>query len=72
MLNNRYIYAGVGMLYAVLIVALIAAKLAGHLHWGWWWILTPFWAPVVLVVLAALAAIIGLVGAQSRGENPFQ
>jgi heme/copper-type cytochrome/quinol oxidase subunit 2 len=70
--NNRYIYAGGGILYALLVVALIAAKLAGHLHWAWLLILLPVWGPVVLFVLLILFAIAWLGDASAKGENPFQ
>jgi hypothetical protein len=64
--------AGIGILYVMVIVALIAAKVAGHLAWAWWIVLSPIWGPVVLVVVAVLIAIVGFAGAQSRGENPFR
>lgn len=70
--NNRYIYAGGGILYVLLVVALIAAKLAGHLAWGWWLILSPLWAPVVLLVIAVILAIALFADASSGGKNPFQ
>lgn len=69
MLNDRYIYAGVGLLYALLVVGLIAGKLAGHLHHGWWVILSPLWVPVVLTVVAVIIAI--ALFANEKG-NPFQ
>lgn len=71
-MNRTYCYAGVGIIYAMVVVALIAAKIAGHLYWAWWIVLSPIWGPIALAVVAALASIIGLVSAQGRGENPFQ
>jgi Flp pilus assembly protein protease CpaA len=56
----------------LLVVALIAAKLAGHLHWAWLLILLPVWGPVVLFVLLILFAIAWLGDASAKGENPFQ
>jgi uncharacterized membrane protein YhdT len=69
-MDNVYRYGA--MLYGMLIVALLAAKGAGHLHWAWWVVLSPIWVPVVLVIVCALIMIVGFVGAEQRGENPFE
>jgi hypothetical protein len=26
----------------------ITLKLTGHITWSWWWVLTPFWIPMVI------------------------
>lgn len=31
-------------------VALIVLKVAGCITWSWWWVLAPFWIPVVIAV----------------------
>ena len=31
---------------------LIALKLAGVIHWSWWWVLSPAWMSGVLLALA--------------------
>lgn len=64
--------AGIGILYAIIVVGLIAAKLAGHLQWAWWIVLSPLWGPVVLFIVLALIMIVAFAGAMKRGENPFQ
>ncbi|MFL6707996.1 MAG: hypothetical protein ACJ8HI_07295 [Massilia sp.] len=71
-MTRSYIAAGIGLLYAMVIVGLIAAKLAGHIAWAWWIVLSPIWAPFALVIAAVIVSLALLGGAMSRGENPFQ
>lgn len=67
-----HIGAGIGLLYCLVIVGLIAAKFIGHITWAWWIVLSPLWGPVALVIVLALFAVVCFAGAESRGENPFQ
>lgn len=71
-LRNPHTAAGIGILYAMIVVGLIAAKLAGHIAWAWWIVLSPIWAPVVLLAIIVILAILGIADASRRGENPFQ
>jgi Flp pilus assembly protein TadB len=34
------------------LLALIALKLAGVIHWSWWWVLSPVWISGALLALA--------------------
>lgn len=36
----------------VLLVAMVAARLAGLIDWSWWVVTAPLWGPILLVVLA--------------------
>lgn len=72
MQRNPYPLLGFVILYLLVIVGLIAGKLAGDLHWSWWLILAPIYGPVVLVVIGAILAIAGFTEATRNGENPFQ
>ena len=47
---------GVGGLLLVLFIGL---KLTGHIAWSWWWVLSPLWMSVALMlaVLGAYALI---------------
>jgi hypothetical protein len=40
-------------------IVLIDLRLAGVIHWPWWWIVAPLWLPVVVSCLtfAVLAAV---------------
>lgn len=44
---------GIGISGALLIV-FIVLKLTGQIHWSWWWVLSPLWIPVVVVIILAL------------------
>lgn len=41
---------GVGF-FGLLTLLFIALKLTGYITWSWWWVLAPFWGPIVLFLL---------------------
>lgn len=41
---------GIGF-FGMLTILFIALKLIGVINWGWFWILTPFWSPIVVLIL---------------------
>lgn len=43
----------------VLGVAFIVLKLTGVITWSWWWVLAPFWGPLVIVL--ALVAVFWII-----------
>ena len=54
---------GFGGLLAILFIGL---KLGGVITWSWWWVLSPIWFPLVLVigifaVVAIIAAAVGVI-----------
>ena len=57
-MENKVVYQGPGVL-SLLLVAFIVMKLCGVITWSWLWVLSPFWIPLVIVVVALI--IIGLV-----------
>lgn len=64
-------FIGIALLFVIVQVALIVAKLTNYIDPSWWWIFTPIWAPVLVFVVAILVAIALLGRAQSQGRNPF-
>lgn len=42
----------------VLQVAFIVLKLLGKINWSWWWVLSPMWISIALVVLIIIAEIL--------------
>jgi hypothetical protein len=34
----------------------IGLKLTGHIAWSWWWVLSPFWIPVLIGILVFILA----------------
>ena len=47
---------GIG-LSGLLAVLFIGLKLTGYITWSWWWVLSPLWIPLV-VILAILAVML--------------
>ena len=46
---------GFGDLLAVLFIGL---KLTHVISWSWWWVLSPFWIPAVLLVVVFIVLIL--------------
>lgn len=40
---------------SVLLIVFITLKLCGVIDWSWWWVLSPVWIPLSLVVALLLA-----------------
>lgn len=46
---------GIGFCGA-LTVLFVGLKLTDHIDWSWWWVLSPIWIPLaILVVIAAVS-----------------
>jgi len=64
MANESSNSGGIGV-GGLLLVLFIGLKLTGHIAWSWWWVLSPMWIPVALVLAvlgaAALIALIALI-----------
>lgn len=48
--------SGVGVT-GLLGVAFVVLKLCGVIDWSWWWVTSPFWIPLV-IVLAIITPIL--------------
>jgi len=35
----------------ILLIVFIVLKLCHVIDWSWWWVLAPFWIPLVLVII---------------------
>jgi len=51
---------------SVLTIVFIVLKLLGHISWSWWWVFSPIWIELailvlILVVLGIITIIIELV-----------
>lgn len=45
----------------ILGVVFITLKLLGKIDWSWWWVLAPFWAPLVAVLgILGIVFVVGL------------
>ena len=69
---HKLVWIALAVAFVVLQIALIAAKLTGHIAASWWWVLTPLWLPVACVAAVAVLGVVFLSNAQASGENPFQ
>ena len=48
---------GIG-LSTVILVVFIILKLTGNIDWSWWWVLSPLWIPIaIILIIAVLTAI---------------
>jgi uncharacterized membrane protein YhdT len=54
--------SGVGFT-GLLTIVFIVLKLTGVVNWSWWWVLSPMYIPIVLLllVLLVIALIAGLI-----------
>jgi uncharacterized protein (DUF983 family) len=42
-----------------LLIVFVVLKLTGNIDWSWWWVLSPLWIPVLLLVpFVVLGAIL--------------
>lgn len=48
--NKRSSIGFMGLLQIVFIVL----KLCGVIHWTWFWVLSPFWLEIIIIVIATI------------------
>lgn len=51
-----------GSLNTALLAVFVTLKLTNHIDWSWWWVMSPMWIPLcmVLVFLAVWFSVKGL------------
>lgn len=54
-----------------LFLVFLVLKLTGAIHWSWWWVTAPLWAPVAFV-LVTLAALVWAARTKARDERAAQ
>lgn len=52
---------------SLLALLFIGLKLTGHIDWSWWWVLSPLWSRVLIVLLIIAAAVSFM---KKTGRNP--
>ncbi len=50
-MDNKNSGSGGLALSEVLLVVFIVLKLLGVIDWSWWWVLSPLWISLIIVVL---------------------
>lgn len=55
---------GESVFLSLLTVLFVGLKLTGFIDWSWWWVLSPIWIPLCLILLffAAALAVAGISG----------
>ena len=48
---------GIGI-FTLMFLILFTAKVFGAIDWSWWWVFSPVWVPVALILLTALFILI--------------
>ncbi len=56
--NNQVQSGGIGF-FGLLAIVFITLKLTGVIAWSWWWVLSPLWGHVAVVLVVAI--LIGLI-----------
>jgi hypothetical protein len=57
MSNSSSSSGGIGF-GGLLTIVFITLKLLGKIDWSWWWVLSPLWIGLALVVLILIIALI--------------
>lgn len=48
-------------LTTILFVVFLVLKLTGNIDWSWWWVTSPLWLPLAIVIgFAALLITVGI------------
>ena len=55
--SNNNSSSGLG-LGSVLFIVFLVLKFTNHIDWSWWWVTSPLWIPVVIVVSVFLIGIL--------------
>lgn len=56
---------GIGICTILFIVFLIL-KLVGIINWSWWWVTSPLWIPIALLLLFLAIVFVGYLIAKIR------
>ena len=54
--NTSSSSSGIGFT-GLLTVLFIGLKLTGYIDWSWWWVLSPIWISIIVVLLFILLLI---------------
>lgn len=58
--NNSTSGGGIGFV-GLLTILFIGLKLTGNIAWSWWWVLSPIWITILVVIL-----LIGVIAAIAK------
>jgi hypothetical protein len=58
--NNSSTQSGGIGFFGLLTIVFITLKLTDYIAWSWWWVLSPLWAPLAVVLAIGLIALVVL------------
>lgn len=68
-MSNQTTNTGISV-YTTIFLIFLVLKLTGNINWSWWWVTSPLWIPLLLVLsIMALIFIFGLVYIATTGKN---
>jgi len=57
--NITYINSSI---LTILFVVFVTLKLTGNIDWSWWWVISPLWLPIaILLVVMNMLLIVGAI-----------
>jgi hypothetical protein len=57
-------------LTSIVFIVFLILKLTGNIDWSWWWVTSPLWLPVcVLLVIFVITVLISLLYIAHTGES---
>jgi hypothetical protein len=45
---------GSDVFISLLTVLFIGLKLTGYIDWSWWWVLSPIWIPIAIILIVSI------------------
>jgi len=66
-MNNKTETNGVG-LGGLLLLCFIVLKLIGKIDWSWWWVLSPIWIPLGVVICVACLLLLARVIGENKND----
>jgi hypothetical protein len=58
MANNTQTQSGGIGFFGLLAIVFITLKLTDYIAWSWWWVLSPLWGPLAIVLAIGLIALV--------------
>lgn len=59
MANNSASSGGIGLGGALFLIFLVL-KLVGVITWSWWWVTSPLWIPILIVIVIGVLLFLGM------------
>ena len=65
-MNKETTSGGLG-LSSILFIIFLILKLTNTITWSWWWVISPLWIPISIIMIMLCALII--IGGLIKGRN---